>query len=469
MATLRRPTRTFNFTEWVNARPGAMLPTDHLDAVLDDLRGSLISTQEALAEVRRDDGQLRNRTVGAEHLKPALIDNLTGNVTRMTDAMVATVERAVNAHTVHIEDIRLLAQDAEAAAVSAAQFLSAMKSIEARVLEVTTRAEGTNDSVAMYTTEAENYATYARDQALLAKHAEEEALKWAEYLAGPVVTGPDAPTYIAESPYPRGLFYQPVEGFGGNGGLWSAKWWAIYCQQLVGFISFYYLGGWDHPPAPGEVNPDTGQMVPDPLSPGSIYYDTVRDELRVWNGDTWMTPFSLTGGLTSRFSYKATASQTVFFGPDLFAKTPAFASDDQHDVHVNGVQLVRDDGSGKGDYTVDAATDKLTLLAPVTVNSVVQWDLLVSSAKIAPGAATIYKVSTLMPDGVTTDFSLTYSGPGGTTAPVINKSSELIVVLDGVQQEPTVDYSATGATLHMNAAPLSNARLWAVYFKPGGP
>lgn len=470
MATLRRPTRTYSFSDWMKRNGNLPPPGNELDGVLHDLRECILSTQDALGELRRDDGRLRNATVGAEQLQPALITNITGDVTKITSALTDAVARAISANRITVEDIALLAKDAEAAAITTGKWLSQVKSIEKRLLEATTRAELASHEVETFTTDSQNWAIYAQAQAENAQAAEGQSLKWAEYIAGPVVAGPDAPEFIRQSPYPRGLFYQPVEGYGGLGGLWSAKWWAIYCQQLVGWISTYYLGAWDHPPSPGESNPDTGQTVPDPLGPGSIYFNIEDDQLYLWTGEAWVKPFSLTGGLTSRFSYKATASQTQFLGVDLFGKTPTFDASTQHDVHVNGVKLVLDDGSGKGDYVVDHTTYKLTLLDPVTVNSIVQWDLLVGAEKLAPGAAVIYKMDTLAPDGAKTVFTLTYTGPGGPgQVPTIGKAAELQVVLDGIPQEPVTEYTATGATLTMVTAPPATSRLWVIWFKSGGP
>lgn len=57
------------------------------------------------------------------------------------------------------------------------------------------------------------------------------ALKWAEYLAGPVINPADAPAYIAASIVPSGLFYDPVQG--GAGGLFSAKYWAVQAATYI--------------------------------------------------------------------------------------------------------------------------------------------------------------------------------------------------------------------------------------------
>lgn len=77
------------------------------------------------------------------------------------------------------------------------------------------------------------------------------ALKWAEYLAGPVIAPADAPAAIAASNIPSGLFYDPVAG--GPGGLFSAKYWAIQAQSAVAAFTAKYGA-----PAP----PPSIQIVP---------------------------------------------------------------------------------------------------------------------------------------------------------------------------------------------------------------
>jgi hypothetical protein len=462
MATLRRSTREFSFSEYQRLQPTSPPPGNELDGAFHELREELRSTQEALAQLRRDDGQLRNELVGPEQLKPALITNITGDVKKITDLLTGAVRNAISTHTITANDISLLARDAEAAAMAARTWLSQAEQIATRLQlladEVAIRASGVDTTA----TDAENWANYAEAQSDNAIAAKNEALQWAEYLAGPVVSGPDAPAYIAGSPFPHGLFYQPVEGVMAAG-LWSAKWWAIHAQNLVGWTSFYYLGAWPYPPAPGSIHPDTGKPVGDPLAPGSIYYDESTGDMMVWTGESWVAPFSLTGAVTSRFTYKATAGQTVFSGADMFTRTPTIEAGNEHDVHVNGIKLVRDDGTLKGDYTVNQATSTLTLLSPVTVNSVVQWDVLVNPAKLAPAAGLLFKCDTIVPDGVKTVFTITYNSGAG--IPTISKPSELMVLVDGVQQEPGFDFNASGQTLTMTVAPLATSRIWAKYFK----
>ena len=292
--------------------------------------------------------------------------------------------------------------------------------------------------------------------------AKNEATQWAEYLAGPVVTPNDAPAYIAGHPFGHGLYYQPVEG--GLAGLWSAKWWALYAQQLVGAWSYYYLGSWATPPVPGSTNPATGQTVPTPFAPGSFYYNTTTNQLFIWDGSQWNEPYApvLTPGYASSYDYIATAGQTNFSGADIHGKTPDVGISPS-DVHVNGLRLVY--GS---QYTVNASTNTMTLVTPATVGAKVQWDLLTQTSTNV--GVSIRKVTiSPAPNGTNLNFTMTYIDPdsGGTLPTDVVGGAQLQLQLDGIAQEPGADFVASGDALTMAAAPQANSHFWALWFAAG--
>jgi hypothetical protein len=83
-----------------------------------------------------------------------------------------------------------------------------------------------------------------------------------------------------------------------------------------------------------------------------------------------------------------------------------------------------------------------------------------------------FKVEPLVPDGVKKAFTLTYIDPtAGPPAVAVNAGTgaQLIVSLDGVIQEPMVDFGASGNTLTMTVAPPADSRFWAVWFRPHVP
>lgn len=464
MTSIERPRRLFSFTDWSKANGTRSPPGDRLDAQIDLLVNAIFSTQQALAEIQRDDGKLKNSLVTAETLEPSLADQLAIAVERRTAAMVQLAEQAAARTRFAEQNLSLFARDAEAAAISASQFLSAVNTAQQLVAQSESRVANLATSTETDATDAENWGQYSKAQADNAIKAKDEALQWAEYLAGPVVNADDAPAYIAASPFPHGLYYQPVEGYGGIGGLWSSKWWAIYAAQLVGPWSFYYLGGWSYPPSPGETNPATGVKVPNPLAPGSMYYDLDDGTLYVWDGSNWTSPLTLAPGFVTQVVYTAIEGQATFSGPDDNGVTPN-VSNSPSDVHVNGVRQVVGD-----DYSVDAATSTLTLVDPVSAGSIVQWDILIPASKLAPGAINAYKLQlSPAPDGTVRDFHLKYTDPtsGSPVDAAVGSGAQLMVSLDGIVQEPGPDYTASAANLHMVVAPPADGHFWAVWYQPG--
>ena len=461
MTTVKRPSRLFSFTDWNKTRPKDPPPGDRLDAMFSELASAIISTQEALAQIRRDDGRLKNQAVDEEHLATDLRSRIAGDIAKQLEPVRQSVSgTAINAQNAE-RSAQLFARDAEAAVRVAQQLTSGMAAMRKIVEDHASAAQKEATAADIDAIDAENWGNYALAQAQNAIAAKDEALQWAEYLAGPVVNSADAPAYIADSKFPHGLYYQPVEG--GLAGLWSAKWWAIYAQQLVGKGAFYYLGAWPSPPLPGAVNPDTGQQVPNPLAPGSIYYDSTSNTLYVWNGTDWVQTAQLTKAYTNTLVYTATAGQTVFSGVDLNGQSPVVGISPS-EVYVNGVRLVFN-----LDFTVDDVANTLTIADPLSAGSMVQWDLLVPMQHLQPGSVNAYKIITLVPDGVTTAFPIKYVDKvsGQPTDATVGASAELQVSLDGIVQEPGVDYTASVATLHMAVAPGADAHLWAVWYQPG--
>ena len=456
MPALVRPRLQILFSD----RPRGQITADLLDAQIHNLIEAIHSTQQALDEIRRDDGKLHNGIIDREQLSSSLKHdhaNLVAVEKRAVAAAGDTVEAATHALNT-LRDIDLRAADAEAAAVSAAQMLSAISHGNVAAKTAEDDAENSADRAESAAIDSENWGNYSQANADNAIAAKNEATQWAEYLAGPVVDPAKAPAYISEHPFGHGLYYQPVEG--APGGLFSAKWWALYASNIVGNVGMYYLGAWPSPPLPGEVNPDTGQMVPSPIKPGSIYFDSETGQMFVWNGSQWIAPAALTAAYTGHHVYTATAGQITFSGADDNGNTPT-VNGAPSQVHVNGVLLVPND-----DYTV--AGNVLTLDFPATVNSIVQWDVMVSPD--AFGAhINAYKVTIApAPDGTLQDFTLTYTDPVDGVQPTsVDSGAQLQVSLDGCIQEPGAAYTASGADLHFSEPPHPTAGLWAVWYQPG--
>lgn len=460
MTTVKRPARLFSFTDFAKSSPRDPPPGDRLDAQFIELIEAIRTTQAALAEIRQPSGQLKPQSVGPEHLRVNLADEIIERVSNAVEPVRAVIRAATSDAQEHERNAQMFAKDAEAAVDVARHMVSGLDALNHIVKQRTKVNTAAADEADLHATESENWANYSKAQSDNAIAAKDEALQWAEFLAGPVVNALEAPAYIADSPFPHGLYYQPVQG--GVAGLWSAKWWALWAQQLVGKTSFYYLGPWDHAPLPGEQNPATGEVVPNPLAPGSLYYDTVTQTLYAWTGTGWAQPLALGQGFQARFVYLASAGQTVFSGADHNGATPTVGSYPS-DVFVNGVRLV-----DTIDYVIDQGASTLTINTPLTVNSVVQWDLLVSSDSLAPGSVNAFKMHAMTPDGVTKDFTLQYTASGGGTVnAAVGDGAQLLVSLDGTIQEVGVDFTASGSALHFLTAPDATAHIWAIWYQPG--
>jgi len=455
MNSIVRPRRTVLFSQ----RPKGQVQADLLDAQLHNLIEAINSTQLALADIRRDDGKLKTGSVGNDQLAVEIkhtraeMDTIEARVVEIASSVTAAAGQVAQI----AREIHLRALDAEKAAAATLGAVSQTNHNLKSTFDDASDAENSADRSEAAAIQSENWSNYSLANADNAIQAKNEATQWAEYLAGPVVNPNDAPAYIAGHPFGHGLYYQPVEG--GLAGLWSAKWWALYAQQLVGHWNFYYLGAWPTPPMPGEANPGTGLVTPDPLAPGSFYYNTETGQLYIWDGTQWTSPIKLTPAYQANYVYVATAGQTVFSGPDANSNIPLVNKNDS-DVHLNGIRLV-----GGIDYTVDKPTSTLTLAVGATANSIVQWDILVESSQLAPGAISVFKlIITPTPDGTNKIFDMHYNNPTMGNLPIASSQvAEVAISIDGIVQEPAVDFTATGHTLTMASAPPAGCRFWGTW------
>jgi len=459
MAALKPPTQQVSFADIARNNPRGPFPGDRLDAQIENLIEAIRSTQQALKDIRADDGKLKAHSVGNTQLAVEL-KHTRAEIDSVETRVMAAAQTAVTAANLIHErgrDTHLRALDAEAAASTAAGFLTAINAANALIESNTHLAINATDTVQTQTSDAENWASYSQAHAEVAETNQEQAAAWAEYLAGPVVDPAAAPAYAQSTPWGHGLYYQPVEG--GLAGLWSAKWWALYAQQLVGHWNFYYLGAWPEAPMPGDTNPNTGLTTPNPLAPGSFYYNTETGQLYIWDGTQWVTPIKMTPAYQANYVYVATAGQTSFSGPDANANIPTITNNDS-DVHLNGIRLV-----GGSDYTIDDATSTLTLAVGATANSIIQWDLLVEASQLAPGAISVFKlILSPIPDGTNRVFTMEYNNPTQGRLPIASTQvAEVAISLDGIVQEPAVDFTATGSTLTMSSAPPLGCRFWGTW------
>ena len=405
MPAIVRPKQPILFSD----RPRGQVQADLLDAQIHNLVEAIHSTQQALEDIRRDDGKLKNNIIGRDQLAVELKHSRAeiDSVEKRTLISAANTAHAAAQVEKTIRDVDLRARDAEAAAVSAAGMLSAIRHGNIAAKSAEDDAENSADRAEAAAIQSENWSNYSHAQSDNAIAAKDQALMWAEYLAGPVVSGPDAPDFVAASKFPNGLFYQPVEG--GLAGLWSAKWWALHAMQTASMAS------------------------------------------------------SVSAAYSAHFIYLAAAGQSVFSGNDMHSNVPDL-DDENSEVFLNGVRLVP-----VVDYTVNVGASSLTLATAPGLNAVVQWDLLINPDKVGSKALDAFKlIISPPPDGLTTSFELEYIHPvSGLGAEAdVGSGAQLLVSLDNVVLEPEVDYIAIGSTLSMTVVPAAASKFWAVWYAP---
>jgi hypothetical protein len=447
VGTPPRYRRGTSFTDHSAHMPTVPQRGDRLDAEFDDIAFVLDQRAEELGQLVDAQGRLRSGSVGLDQLSPGLFDHITHQAVGVVAPLAeAAGQSAVYAARMLADAIAVgegVQRAAELALGSADAASSALMVIERTWADFEQAARSVDEDEAL----AQNAADTAEGFMVQAEAARDLSEMWAEYLAGPVQPAPPG--------WPEAI----------DDGMWSAKWWAVRASEIVGTWGNWYLGAFDTAP----LVPSTG-----PWPPGTLYYDTTLGQMFVWTGTQWAPMHTPGVTVLSSFVYMATAGQTSFSGADIHGRLPALdsASPEPTNVYVNGVRLVRSEPDGQpGDYVVSPSPFTLVIGAPLTADSVVQIDVLVSPAKVAPGAALVYPVVDIVFDGVTTTFALNYVSPDdGSTKPVTAAwASQLLIHLDGTAQKVGTDYTlnASGQLVFTQAPPAGTA-FNAVWFVPGG-
>jgi hypothetical protein len=199
---------------------------------------------------------------------------------------------------------------------------------------------------------------------------------------------------------------------------------------------------------------------------GSMYYNTSNNTLYVWSGSAWQTLTTPTKAATASLYYQGTVNQMVYptTTPDLFGQTYAPTTVEAVEVYLNGVRLTPNGGSIPGDFTFNYATSVLTLATIPPTGSIVTIDVLQDPLGLSP---TLILREMLAPitgfDGVETTFDLVANSG---TLIVVFDPVDLNVSLDGVLQDPGVDYqlSTNGSQIIFAEPPIADAVCFIVYF-----
>ena len=435
-----RPQRVYDFTAFARRTPNAQLPADRLEAQFNQHADAITAVQLAVE-------QLIAARVKAE------------------DIDIKMIAAEIKAYALaEFDDIRQQARNA-AAVVEVAKFEAARAKVESeRARDAADRAEArlaaavldaqaapapqfsnTPASQAMPSLGYGAGGFYASDDAgAIAVSADyaQVSIAWAEYMAGNATIPPNILAVNAIS-----------------GDHWSSRWWANRSANAFGMLAWWYQGAWAGAP-PTTPNTPTGQPIPI----GGLYWDTEANAFFVWNGSTWVNASAPQKGVTASLYYVATANQTIFplTTVDRFGHNFVFNQTVPEGVQtlINGLRV-----EPQIDFTVDTTDSIVTLVHPRAAGDVVIFDLLVPALALTPsGSANTLLVSPITPDGTTVTFALTTLA---THAPVnTTKSEELLVSVDGVQQQPGGSYTALGANITFTEAPAANSLVFIVWFGP---
>jgi hypothetical protein len=183
----------------------------------------------------------------------------------------------------------------------------------------------------------------------------------------------------------------------------------VFCGGAVDPSGWINLGQVEGPPGPQGAQGVAGPVGPAPPPTVALYYLSSF----VGQSDFYTTQL------------------------DLFANDWTLAVGEVVTVWLNGVKLTPSGGGFVGDFTVDLATSLVTLAQLAPPQSVVEIDIEPVAETLLPAQVYITKLQPIAPDGVTTQFPLSDFAGNPVT---LTNPNQLIIVFDGVQQEPGVDF-----------------------------
>jgi hypothetical protein len=420
------------------------------------------SMREVLSFLRavvRDDGVLRNGTIGPEQLRPELPAELAKRIVAEAEWLLTEVRHAAAGAAQANVEARQHREEIEARFRAAASTSAALRRLEARVEARARRVQeieqGLDERVearistslatgALGPNAGGFYGVDAQGAAATAQDYAQVAIDWAEHMPDTIP--------------PNTLAINAI-----TGQHWSSRWWASKSANAFGMLAWWYMGAWPQPGPPTTPLTATG----DPIPVGAMYFDETFQVMMVWNGSTWINTSRPMAASTASLYYLSNAAQTVFplSTPDRNGKTFTFnqvaAATEGMFAYVNGVRL-----EPTYDYTVDTVNSVVTFTRSVTAQALVVFDFLAPKASLAPsGSAQTVMLTPIVPDGTTTVFSnLTVAS---TSQPInVAHSEELFVSVDGIPQQPGASYNATAATITFTEAPAATALVYIVWFGP---
>ena len=448
------PVRQFSFTDWQVANPSAPPPGDRLDAEYDRADVSISQTISWVASSLNTDGTLRAGTVGSSQLVSGLFNDIAQDIIDEVQPLVDQAQAHAASALTSAGDADTSAGEAETANVAAQGAKGAAEGAAASADLSRLDANSSALTAGAKATDAANSANHAAGDAALAQDWGIVSRDWAEHM----------PDHIPAN---------TLAVMGITGEHWSSRWWAHQAHSALDGMAALYLGAFPEPP----LTTVTG----DPIPLGALYFNTTLNEPFVWNGSEWIPFYAPVKALLLTLVYRAVEDQTVFVmtNPDLHTNT--YTIDIEHPepvvVYVNGVRLPPNAPvAGMGDWVLDPLTSTVTFVDGLKDGDIAQIDILApgdggaGTARVQTQSLLDFNVdpATGTPgqiDGVRTTFPLCLASAGHEPV-AVTRPQELQVSVDGVLQQPGIDYAVASTNITFVEAPLVGARAWALWYGP---
>ena len=198
----------------------------------------------------------------------------------------------------------------------------------------------------------------------------------------------------------------------------------------------------------------------EPLKRGQVAYHWPTRAPYVWHGDRWAQIYRLGMGASAVLTYNLGADQAIISGIDSTGQLLDLTNDVM--VYLDGALLP------PTAYTVSQAHGSITLLEPAEDPVVAVVHQITPVGALRPGAVVARKIASLTSqfDGTTRSFTTTIEDTGE-LVPNAASTANLSMTLDGIPQEPGVDFVLEGDGIVTFArAPAAGTAHWGVLVQP---